>query len=176
MALRNSPLNYLQVASPCPASWEEMEGDNRVRFCEACALHVYNLSAMTAQEAERLVVRKEGRLCVRFYQREDGTVMTQDCPRGLAAVRRAARRAPLIIGAAVAAMFLLLFGLLGMAVGLSSRNGTNRGNAQPFKTIDGWLNGSSGGTPTMGEPAPAEVVGKLCPVDPEQPNQDGPPR
>jgi hypothetical protein len=167
MARTNSPLHDLQVASPCSASWEQMEGDNRVRFCDACALNVYNLSAMTAQEAERLVARKEGRLCVRFFQREDGTVMTQDCPRGLAAVRRAARRAPLVIGGALAAMFLLLFGLVGAAVGLNNRNGTNLSNVQPFKTINGWLNGSSGGTPTG---VPVEVTGEICPQEPEQPD------
>ena len=32
-------------------------------------------------------MEKEGRLCVRFYTRADGTVLTQDCPVGLRAVR-----------------------------------------------------------------------------------------
>jgi hypothetical protein len=162
MALRKSPLNYLQVASPCSAAWEQMEGDNRVRFCDACGLNVYNLSAMTALEAERLVLKKEGRLCARFFQREDGTVLTQDCPRGLAAARRAAARVPLFIGAAVAGMFLLLFGLLGTAAGLSFVGRGNSGSGAPFKAINGWMNG------TPGNP-PREVVGDICPVDPDDP-------
>lgn len=59
-----------------------MRGDDRARLCNRCSLHVYNLSAMSPSEAEELVRQKEGRLCVRFYQRRDGTVMTRDCPVG----------------------------------------------------------------------------------------------
>src|SRR5258708_6452212 len=98
MSTLRTPLHDLRVAAPCSSSWEQMVGNDRVRFCESCALNVYNLSAMTAEEAERLVAKKEGRLCVRFFQREDGTVLTQDCPRGLIALRRAARRTSLAIG------------------------------------------------------------------------------
>ena len=60
-----------------------MEGDDRVRFCDECGLNVYNLSAMTEDAALKLVEEREGRLCVRFYQREDGTVLTSDCPEGV---------------------------------------------------------------------------------------------
>ncbi len=35
---------------------------------------------------------REGELCVRFYRRADGTMLTADCPRGLAAVRLRMRR------------------------------------------------------------------------------------
>jgi hypothetical protein len=73
----------LTIASPCPASWDDMEGDDRVRFCGECELNVYNLSAMTESEALKLIAEREGRVCVRMYKREDGTVMTRDCPVGL---------------------------------------------------------------------------------------------
>ncbi len=73
----------LTIASPCPASWDEMKGDERVRFCDECELNVYNLSDMSEEEALKLVEEREGRLCVRFYQREDGTVLTSDCPVGM---------------------------------------------------------------------------------------------
>jgi hypothetical protein len=59
-----------------------MDGDARVRFCRECNRNVYNLSAMTEREAQRVVAEREGRLCVRFYQRSDGTVLTSDCPVG----------------------------------------------------------------------------------------------
>ncbi|MDQ2731127.1 MAG: hypothetical protein M3Y56_05670, partial [Armatimonadota bacterium] len=39
-------------------------------------------------EAENLVAEKEGRLCVRYYKRTDGKVLTSDCPVGLRGVRR----------------------------------------------------------------------------------------
>jgi hypothetical protein len=76
-------LDSVKVASPCPARWEDMLGDDRVRFCGSCAKNVYNLSAMGSDEAENLLrERIGGELCVRFYQRADGTVMTADCPVG----------------------------------------------------------------------------------------------
>ena len=75
-------LATLSVASPCPAPWDAMKGDQRVRFCESCQKNVYNLSAMTTAEAETLLGKVEGRLCVRFYRRTDGTVLTSDCPVG----------------------------------------------------------------------------------------------
>ena len=77
-------LEDLRVASPCSESWDEMVGDDRVRFCTSCEKNVYNLSAMLMNEAEQLLAeRTGGDLCVRFYQRADGTVMTQDCPVGV---------------------------------------------------------------------------------------------
>jgi len=64
-----------------------MMGDERVRFCSACSLNVYNLSAMNRSEAETLIARSEGRLCVKFYRRRDGSIITRDCPVGLRAIR-----------------------------------------------------------------------------------------
>src|SRR5690349_26840 len=92
-------LTNIRVASPCPARWADMAGDNRARFCAQCQKHVYNLSEMTAEDASDLIREKEGRLCVRFYQRSDGTVLTADCPVGAAAVWRQAKR---LVAAAVA--------------------------------------------------------------------------
>ena len=104
MTERADLLARVRVASPCPADWEGMEGDERVRFCRLCDLKVYNLSEMTRAEAEALVARTEGRLCARLYRRADGTVLTKDCPRGLRAVRLRASRAA---GAAFAALLSL---------------------------------------------------------------------
>ena len=85
---RQPSLFELRVASPCTVSWDGMTGDDQMRFCQECRLNVYNLSAMTEEEARALVKKSEGRLCVRFFQRPDGTVLTRDCPLGLQALRR----------------------------------------------------------------------------------------
>ncbi len=84
-----SVLNDLRIASPCPASWLAMRGDDRVRFCDACSKSVYNLSDLTATEATALIRESEGGICLRLYHRADGTVLTADCPVGL---RHALRR------------------------------------------------------------------------------------
>ncbi len=88
MASYKNPLDHVRIASPCSADWESMLGDDRRRFCGQCELNVYNLSGMTKAEAEDLVNRAEGRLCVRFYRRTDGTILTKDCPVGLRAIKR----------------------------------------------------------------------------------------
>lgn len=87
----DSPLENVKIASPCSADWNEMYGDERKRFCGDCKLNVYNLSGMTKTEAESLILNAEGRLCVRFYQRADGSVITNDCPVGWAGVKHRTR-------------------------------------------------------------------------------------
>jgi hypothetical protein len=83
----------LQIASPCSASWDRMVGDDRVRHCPDCNLNVYNFSAMSLREIDRIVADHEGRLCARFYRRADGTMLTQNCPVGIRAVVSRASRA-----------------------------------------------------------------------------------
>lgn len=82
-------LNKLQIASPCPAAWAEMNGDDRARFCATCEKHVYDFSKMTAAEGVALVREKEGKVCGRLWRRADGTVITADCQAG---ARRVTRR------------------------------------------------------------------------------------
>ena len=94
-------LKLIRIASPCPADWNKMAGDDLVRHCAECDLNVYNLSAMTERDIQRLLGNAQGRVCGRFYRRADGTILTQDCPRGL---RAAARRVSRFVAAAVAAV------------------------------------------------------------------------
>src|SRR5262249_27747369 len=90
MAKFINPLDRVKIAAPCSADWNQMYAfrDERVKFCSQCNLNVYNLSAMTRSEAEALITTTEGRLCVRFYRRPDGTILTQNCPIGLKAIKR----------------------------------------------------------------------------------------
>lgn len=102
-----SVLDRIRIASPCPASWKDMKGDDQVRFCEGCRKNVYNLSALSRDEAERLIQFRDGKLCALLYRRRDGTVLTADCPIGQRTVReRIALRFAAILAAA-----LTLFGL-----------------------------------------------------------------
>lgn len=76
-------LSKVKIASPCPARWEDMSGDDKSRFCLQCDKHVYNFSSMTADAVAALILEKEGKLCGRFYRRNDGTMLTADCPVGI---------------------------------------------------------------------------------------------
>jgi TonB family protein len=98
--MHNSPLDKIKVASPCTMEWRWMSGNDRVRYCRQCSLNVYNLSAMSQWEAEDLISRTEGRLCVKFYRRADGTILTKNCPVGLQAIKKKwARTRTHILGA-----------------------------------------------------------------------------
>lgn len=81
-------LDNLRIASPCRADWQDMVGDDRVRHCHKCDKQVFDLSALTRDQAEALILEKHGQLCARYYQRRDGRVMTSDCREGLLAARK----------------------------------------------------------------------------------------
>ncbi len=115
-------LDNMAIASPCAASWEDMEGDDRTKHCSSCTKNVYNLSDMTRAEAEALIKEKEGHLCVRFYRRKDGTVITDDCPVGLRAIRAGYRKM-----ATAVASFLAL--LVSTGVALAGEGNANSGKA-----------------------------------------------
>lgn len=103
-------LPNIRVASPCTADWEAMTGDARVRACGSCNKNVYNLSEMTRDEAEALILAKEGRLCVRYFKRTDGTILLKDCTVGTSQKRKrrliAAGAAALLAGGGLLALRL----------------------------------------------------------------------
>lgn len=74
------------IETPCSVDWDLMDGDEKKRFCGQCQKNVYNLSAMSDIEAAN-VLQMNGpgkrRPCVYFYRKEDGTVITNNCPEKL---------------------------------------------------------------------------------------------
>jgi hypothetical protein len=114
-----SPLDNIRIASPCSADWNQMYGDERKRFCGDCKLNVFNLSGMTRDEAESLIMNAEGRLCVRFFQRVDGSVITQDCPVGWARVKHRSR---VIATAALSMLMAILSGLFFVSLFSGQKN------------------------------------------------------
>jgi ankyrin repeat protein len=82
----------ITIPTACNADWDSMVGNDQVRFCEHCNLHVNDLSAMTRQAAMRLVARSQGRLCVRFIQRPDGEILTRTVPEKLHRIGRRVSR------------------------------------------------------------------------------------
>jgi len=82
----------ITIPAPCDADWDAMIGNDQVRFCEHCNLHVTNLSNMTRPEAMRLVARSRGRLCVRYVQRANGDILTKENPQRLHHISRRVSR------------------------------------------------------------------------------------
>ena len=118
----NSPLEHVKIAEPCNADWDHMVGTDRVRYCGQCNLNVYNLSSMTKGDAESFIVRNEGRLCIRFYRRADGSILTEDCPVGLRAARQRVSR---LVRASASA-------LLGFFAGLGLTSATQEFKEPPI--------------------------------------------
>src|SRR4051794_21433761 len=147
-------LENIRIASPCAADWDDMRGGERVRFCGRCQKNVYNLSSMTRADAEELVSAKEGRLCVRFFQRSDGTMLTADCPVGAQRLRWRARVWASMSSAAASAA--LLVGLVG---GRSARADVTvpQKSDKPAATARGDGGGTHGG---LKEP-PVRMMGKV---------------
>jgi hypothetical protein len=119
-----------------------MYGDDQKRFCKECKLNVYNLSGMTREDAEKLVTNAEGQLCIRFYRRPDGTIITQDCPVGWAKIKQRTR---VYATAALSMLMALLTGLF--FVSMFRKTSTTMGTmiAMPGRTR------SPTPTPTMGD-------------------------
>jgi hypothetical protein len=70
------------IPNPCSMDWDRMRGDDRIRFCDACGKHVYNITAMTSDEAVTVLsaVRQKGEgRCIRVYHRADGTLTASPC-------------------------------------------------------------------------------------------------
>jgi hypothetical protein len=126
---------------------------------------------MEPKEAEALLREKQGGLCVRYYQRADGTVMAQDCPEGT--LRKLRRRLALALGLS----FALLMGLFLWVRDPASerRQGWSVREQEPFRTIIDWLDPPppTTTTVTMGVVCPPPMPAQELTPAPSQP--DAPP-
>lgn len=152
-------LEDLKIASPCDQRWDSMTGDERVRLCEKCALHVYNFEAMTRAEVKDLVLRTEGRFCGRFYRRTDGTVVTSDCP---VAFDRLKHRVGIAAGS--------FFSLVGMAIGAmlflarGRYEAVNVGEVPAVKKVCNWATGNQPSHQAMAGGIVAMPMGSVTPT------------
>ena len=69
-----------------------------MRHCGSCDKDVFDLSSLTREAAEKLLIEKEGKLCAQYYRRADGTILTADCEVGVAKKSKARRRAAVAAG------------------------------------------------------------------------------
>jgi hypothetical protein len=156
-------LDVIRVENPCPADWDAMHGDDRVRFCDECKLHVYNLSSLTRGQAEKLVAQHEGRLCVRYFARADGTVITQDCGGGLRRVMQRTRRLVTMAAGAMLCAILSPFGF-GSNVPRGDRTEARDGVAVAGAALTGQPSAPREvrGEAVMGDVAPRLMMGGAC--------------
>jgi len=123
MIRKGDLLDNVRIASPCPARWSEMEGDDQMRHCQLCKHNVYDISAMTRDEAEKFLREASGRVCVHLYRRSDGRILTSDCHIGKKTIRKR------LLTALATAAFIFLAGL--------TKAETMIGIADPENTLAG---------------------------------------
>jgi len=75
----------IPVKNPCPKQWAEMQGDARRRFCDACQLHVHNLSAMSESERKAFLGSLKGPACITYEMLPDGRIAGPDASPSTAA-------------------------------------------------------------------------------------------
>ena len=185
MSTTKIPLDLISVASPCTAPWDAMSGDDTTRFCGQCSQYVYNLSEMSQADAEALIEQQEGKLCIRFYKRSDGTMMTKDCPVGW----RAIKRRVVLVGGAAVAVFVAAFGMLTFGAFAASVRGNGRGGVElvnPITRIRDMMFPPPvcvmGEAPIrvapqpVNDPPPNLIMGKMCPPENLQPPVPEPPQ
>lgn len=88
-----------------------MKGDDAVRHCSLCDQNVYQLSNMSSEQVETFLLSRRSRglrTCVRFYQRADGTLLTNDCSVGKKQKRK--KQVVSVFGAALASAAVVGFG------------------------------------------------------------------
>ncbi len=98
----------IPIESPCGMDWNGMKpASMKKRFCDACKMHVHDLSKMSRREAKALLSapRTEG-LCVRYLYDQHGEVVFTD---SLVRARR------LVAGAVAVASTMTLTACMGAA-------------------------------------------------------------
>jgi hypothetical protein len=97
-------LDSIDIKSPCSESWNQMQGNEQIRFCSHCAKDVHNLSEMTRKQARKIVAQADGGICVRYIRRPDGRIQT--IKNTLHQITRQTGIAAGVIGASLAASTL----------------------------------------------------------------------
>lgn len=82
----NNLVDHLIIPSPCSVGWDNMSGNDEVRFCKGCETNVYNLSAVSKKRGSYLVSSGKAK-CARMGRLANGTVVTDECPRWFKPVR-----------------------------------------------------------------------------------------
>jgi hypothetical protein len=79
-------LPQVQIRTPCPMKWDEMEGDSSKRFCGHCQKHVHDFSEMDADSVSQLLGSGQN-ICAKIRKRTDGSIVTKQpvlsCENGL---------------------------------------------------------------------------------------------
>jgi hypothetical protein len=153
-------LDNLQIAAPSDVGWESMTGDERTRICALCNKNVYNISQMSKKEANEFLYLTNHNACVSFFQRIDGTIITDNCPRGLKKLRDRYRK----IAASISSLLALAYSFLLSATAAEPIANINDESKAGEKSATKRLGGKPVAQSIRGEPlAPMSMGGAPIP-------------
>ena len=144
------PHERLQIKEPCSAEWGSMAGNERVRFCAHCQLHVHNLSEVTPVQAMELVRRSGGRLCLRIERDPGGVPRTRTLAEPLYQITRRVSR--------------LAAGAFGAALTLCSAASAQTPAQEPAQQQD-----TRDARPAVDDPVPVDGGTVVAVVEPSEP-------
>ena len=72
-------VHELKVLQPCHVPWDEMQGDDRSRFCKICEKQVYNFSQMHESEIIDCLRDRSESVCAQIRRSDDGRIVTKQC-------------------------------------------------------------------------------------------------
>jgi hypothetical protein len=72
-------LSRMTIQEPCSMDWAAMPGDERARHCASCDKHIFDLTAMSPDQAATVLHEQDGQICARVFERADGTLVISDC-------------------------------------------------------------------------------------------------
>jgi hypothetical protein len=58
--------------------WDQMAGDDRIRFCNLCQRNVYNLVQLSRPEIDQIWKDEPERVCARMVRNESGQLVTRE--------------------------------------------------------------------------------------------------
>ncbi|HMT08778.1 MAG TPA: ankyrin repeat domain-containing protein [Pyrinomonadaceae bacterium] len=114
---KNTYIDAVRVASPCDAEWDEMTGNDQVRFCGHCSKSVTDLSTFRRKDAAKLVRAANGELCIRYIPNQK-TNQPMFAEQLVQIARRAPRLATGVLSASIS--------LATLAYGQSDNNDENK--------------------------------------------------
>ena len=131
-------LDELTVPIQCFVPWDSLNGDDVARHCSSCNQTVHNVSAMSTVEAAAFVAANEHNVCLRFYKRPDGTIITRDCQEEIPLRQKGViRRAGLLILSWLGLSLIAGCGLCVQGKPATPKRGGQQANPVEVKQGDG---------------------------------------
>lgn len=92
-------VDRLKIDFPCTADWNQMRGNERIRYCEECNKYVYDFARLPRRQVEEMMAASPGRICAKLTYKNNSLVFLDSKPRPRPESHRASPLAAAILTA-----------------------------------------------------------------------------